>query len=63
MAAVAIGGLALGDQGPCPIKHAFVELGALPPLIDMVSAVVVVVGTRDLDLKKMKGIERRFFIF
>lgn len=35
MAAVAIGGLALGDTDPCSIKHALVELGALPPLIDM----------------------------
>lgn len=34
-AAIAIGGLSLGDFSPCKIKHSFVELGAIPPLVDM----------------------------
>jgi hypothetical protein len=34
-AAIAIGGLSLGDFYPCKIKHSFVELGAIPPLVDM----------------------------
>ena len=29
-------GVATGDPDPCPIKHALIEMGALPPMVDMV---------------------------
>eukprot|EP00614_Pseudopedinella_elastica_P002331 CAMPEP_0172590810 /NCGR_PEP_ID=MMETSP1068-20121228/9451_1 /TAXON_ID=35684 /ORGANISM="Pseudopedinella elastica, Strain CCMP716" /LENGTH=1361 /DNA_ID=CAMNT_0013386913 /DNA_START=11 /DNA_END=4096 /DNA_ORIENTATION=- len=35
-AALAIAGLCLGDPHPCNMKHAFVEGGALPPLLEMI---------------------------
>jgi hypothetical protein len=35
-AAVAIAGLAIGDSGPCALKHTLVETGCIPPLVEMV---------------------------
>lgn len=35
-AAVAIAGLAIGDPDPCHMKQALVEMGCIPPLVEMV---------------------------
>ena len=35
-AAVAIAGLAIGDPDPCLMKQALVEMGCIPPLVEMV---------------------------